>query len=460
MPLAGLTLMIAAELVGSSPVPSRPWTDEIVYGIIIEKFFDADPSNNVMKARFGKDRAKYEGGFWGGDLAGIRAKLDEVADLGVTAILIYPVMRNDENPVGKFLPTGYRPRDYESVDRNFGDVAAVRSVVDAAHDRGLKVILDMPITLPGFEHPFLGDPGRKSWFGPKSEYGVPRWKAENPEVADYLIGVCKRWKERSGCDGMRIDSAHLQPMSFWKRFVAELKAAPPRPDFVILPELTVDPRQIGGFIREAGFDGAYDFSALRCREVFGRGEDVAQLAFAGREAHQFYPDPRAMMAPIDNYEKAFVDFANGPKAARTKLALAYILTLDRVPLLYAGNELGIAFTEVGGAFPPGRRDSSFLRDVKALIALRRREPALIRGDYTELAARDGVFAYLRTAGEERILVVLNGSDRPRDYSRPIAGRPWKSLRLDDLQAGGLAKMAGDELPLRAEAFGARIVKVR
>ncbi len=49
----------------------------------------------------------------------------------------------------------------------------------------------------------------------KSEYGVPRrWKVEDPEVADYIIGVCKRWKERSGCDGMRLDSAHLQPASF------------------------------------------------------------------------------------------------------------------------------------------------------------------------------------------------------------------------------------------------------
>ncbi|WP_256368987.1 hypothetical protein [Aquisphaera insulae] len=41
-----------------------------------------------------------------------------------------------------------------------------------------------------------------------------RWKVEDPEVADYIIGVCKRWKERSGCDGMRLDSAHLQPASF------------------------------------------------------------------------------------------------------------------------------------------------------------------------------------------------------------------------------------------------------
>ena len=230
----------------------------------------ATPRTTSCSDRFIKDRDRYEGGFWGGDLKGVIDKLDDLADLGVTAILLYPVMQNDERPVGKYLPTGYRPKDYERVDRNFGDVATLRSLVDAAHARAMRVILDMPITLPGFEHPFLADPAKKDWFGPPTQYGVPRWKVENPEVADYLIGVCKRWKERSGCDGFRIDSAHLQPVSFWKRFVAELKSAPPQGPFLILPELTINPREIGKFVTEAGFDGAYDFSAMRVREVFGK----------------------------------------------------------------------------------------------------------------------------------------------------------------------------------------------
>ena len=183
------------------PGDTRQWEDEVVYVVITEKFFDGDASNNWMRERFIKDRDRYEGGFWGGDLKGVIDKLDDLADLGVTTILLYPVVQNDEKPVGKFLPTGYRPKDYEHVDRNFGDVPTLCSLVDASHARGIRVILDMPIAMPGFEHPFLADPARKGWFGPPTQYGVPRWKAENPEVADYLIGVCKRWKERSGCDG-------------------------------------------------------------------------------------------------------------------------------------------------------------------------------------------------------------------------------------------------------------------
>ena len=317
----------------------------------------------------------------------------------------------------------------------------------------------MPITLPGFEHPFIVDPAKKDWFGPRSEYGVRRWKVENPEVADYLIGVCRRWKQRSGCDGFRIDSAHLQPVAFWKRFVAELKSSPPLGPFLILPELTINPREIGRFVTEGGFDGAYDFSAMQVRDVFGKDADVRMLSFIADEAKRFYPSPRTMMAPIDNYEDAFASIAKDPKAGRTRLALTYQLMLDRVPLLYAGDELGIAFREVGGAFPDDRRASAFLKEVKALIALRKREPALRRGEFSEVLARDAVYAFLRTSGEDRILVVLNGSGATKDFSMPIGKRNWSACRFDDLISGELIKAAGNGAALEVKAFGARIVKV-
>jgi glycosidase len=438
---------------------ARHWEDAIVYGVIIEKFFNGDATNDIMRGRFVDERGRYEGGYWGGDLKGVIAKLDDLTDLGITTLLLYPVMQNDERPVGKFLPTGYRPKDYEHVDKNFGDNATLRALVDAAHARNLHVILDMPLAMPGFEHPFLVDPAKRDWFAAPTQYGARRWKVENPEVADYLIGVSRRWKERSGCDGFRLDSAHLQPVSFWKRFVAELKTAPPQKDFLLLPELTITPRKIGAFVTEAGFDGAYDFSAMTVRDVFGKDEDVGKLSFIAKEAKQFYPTPRTMMAPIDNYESAFASIAKEPKAKRTKLALTYQLMLDRVPLLYAGNELGIACHDVGAAFPADRRDSSFLKDVKAIIALRNREPTLRRGSFAEVFSRDAMYVFLRTLDDDRILVVLNGSDKPKTFAMPIGGRAWRSYRLDDLIGGGVTKPAGSDAVIEVPAFGARIVRL-
>ena len=166
-----------------------------------------------------------------------------------------------------------------------------------------------------------------------------------------------------------------------------------------------------------------------------------------------------MMAPIDNYEKAFVSVAKEPKRERTRLALTYCLMLDRVPLLYAGNELGIAFREVGGAFPADRRDSAFLKDVKALIALRKREPALRRGNFSEVL-RDRASMRSAPLGEDKILVVINGSDQAKTFALTIGERAWKEEELHDLVAGGIAKPAGVEAPIEVKAFDARIMRVR
>ncbi len=449
------TVMILA------PHEERLWEDEIVYVVVVQKFFDGDPTNNFMRERYLKDRERFEGGFWGGDLKGVIAKLDDLAALGVTTLLLYPVMQNDEGPIGKFLPTGYRPKDYESVDKNFGDIATLRTLVNEAHARKLRVILDMPLGMPGFDHPYVKDPAKRDWFGDPTEYGARRWKVENPVVADYIIGVAKRWKERSGCDGFRMDSAPLHPASFWKRFVHEVKEAPPKGDFVVIAELAIKPRRIGEIVAEAKFDSAYDFSFMEVQGVFGKDENVGKISFIMKEAKQFYSSRRAMMAQIDNYEDpTFVAIAREPKAARTKLALTFLLTIDRVPALYAGDELGLSFREAGGAFPPDRIASPFLKDVKSLISLRKKEPALRRGDFHEVLAHDSMYAFTRVLGDDHLLIVLNGASKPRKITLPLGDRAWRDISLEDLLADLPAKAKGHDAPIVVEPFSARVFRVR
>lgn len=153
----------SVDLAGRRPdrLDRRHWEDEIVYVIVVQKFFNGDHSNDVMLGRFGKERGRYEGGFWGGDLEGIIQKLDYLTSLGVTALLLYPVVDNDDGLFGKFLATGYRPRDYFRVDENFGDMATLKRLIERAHRRGLRVILDLPLGMPGIEHPYHADPERR-----------------------------------------------------------------------------------------------------------------------------------------------------------------------------------------------------------------------------------------------------------------------------------------------------------
>ena len=97
-------------------------------------------------------------------------------------------------------------------------------------------------------------------------------------------------------------------------------------------------------------------------------------------------------------------------------------------------------------------DSSRLTDRRYLTEVQYRTQ-------DNFVARQSVYAFLRSLGEDRILVVLNGSDRPHEFARPIGDRPWSDCLLEDLLAGVVVKPAGSQVAIEVEAFGARVLKV-
>jgi glycosidase len=240
-----------------------------------------------------------------------------------------------------------------------------------------------------------------------------------------------------------------------------LRGGVARDDFVLVAEVPLHLSKIGEFLDQTGFDGAYDFSFGIVREVLGRGEPLAKLSFVLGEGKRFYPHPSRMVAQIDNYEDpAFVTAALAPKRPRTDLALAMLLTIDRIPFLYSGDEVALDYREVGALFatgPPSPRDLTW---AQGLIALRKRTAALRRGDFTKIATPEPVFAFLRSHGRETVLVLLNASDERRDVSIGIGpGRPWRDLGLHDLIGDREVKPKGSPDPLGLGPFGACILKV-
>ena len=440
--------------------PSRQWCDEIVYVVIVQKFFNGDQTNDVMLRRFGRERARYEGGFWGGDLEGVIQKLDYLTSLGVTSLLLYPVMANDTGLFGKYLATGYRPKDYFKVDENFGDMGTLQRLVRLAHQRQMRVVLDMPLGMPGAEHPFLRDPTKRDWLGPPTRYGVRQWNAEKPEVAAYLIEVSQFWKEQTGCDGFRLDSAHMHSHRFWQEYARTLRRSAQGDDFILLAEVARPPVAIGEFLTATGFTSAYDFSAGIAREVFCKGAGVERLASVLRAESRYYPSPSWMCTQIDNYESPdFMTAAMEPKQPRMKLALAFLLTLNRVPLLYSGDEAALSYRDVGGLFDARRTDSRFFEYTKTLIAARRKHVALRRGDFVELQPRTPVYACLRSHGGDRVLVILNNSDQAQQVSFPVLHESWSSIGLSDLVTGEVVKARNMDVPLNIEPWGVRLCRV-
>ena len=115
----------------------KDWRDEVIYQILVDRFANGDPSNDYNLAPH--DPAKYHGGDW----KGIENKLDYIQALGVTTLWISPVVKNVESDAGIDGYHGYWAQDFTAVNPHFGDLAALRSMVDAAHKRDIKVILDI-----------------------------------------------------------------------------------------------------------------------------------------------------------------------------------------------------------------------------------------------------------------------------------------------------------------------------
>ncbi len=431
----------------------RKWEDEIVYVIIVQKFFNGDKNNDVMLKDYGKEREKYEGGFWGGDLQGIIQKLDYIEATGATAILLYPIVDNDKKPFCKYLATGYRPKDYYKVDENFGDLETLQKLVKKANEKGIRIILDMPLGIPGVEHPTYQDPEkRKEWFSKMTIYGIPQWDAEKKQVADYLIEVSKFWRDKTGCDGFRLDSAHMHSTRFWKRYSQEIKSGGPKKNFFLLAEVPLSLDKIAQFIKETGVDSAYDFSSAEIQKVVGKGEKWDKIKFVIKEMKKHYESPHIMCAHIDDYDvNEFVKIAIEPKSSRMKLALAYLLTIDRIPLFYTGSEKGLSYQAVGALFEKENQDQEFLKYVQKLISIRKSEIALRRGDFSEIQTVEPHYAFLRKDQNERILVILNNSKEARSTSFALGADKWQDVELCDLLKGNCVKPKGKSTPVTSSA---------
>jgi len=113
------------------------WRDEVIYQVLTDRFYDGDASNNYRTNS--RDPSSYHGGDW----RGIMDRLDYIEELGVTTLWISPVVKNVEEDAGFSSYHGYWTQDFTRPNPHFGDMIALREMVDAAHERGIKVILDI-----------------------------------------------------------------------------------------------------------------------------------------------------------------------------------------------------------------------------------------------------------------------------------------------------------------------------
>ena len=353
----------------------------------------------------------------GGDLNGIREHLDYFCELGVTALWLTPILENDSPDSENGFSTyhGYATTDYYKVDPRFGTNEDYRRLVDEAHAKGLKVVMDMIFNHSGFEHPWTKDMPSKDWLNTpewlkdeqKSKYlqtsykltpvkdpyaskidlkettegwfvpTMPDLNQHNPHLMRYLIQNSIWWIETVGIDGIRMDTypyAYADAMAQWMKELDE-----EYPYFNTVGETWVtDPAYTAAWQKDSKLskDNSYlktvmDFSFFDKLNKAKNEETDDWWNGLNRIYHSFvydflYPDPSSVMAFIDNHDTDRF-LGNGHDTLALKQALALLLTVKRIPQIYYGTEIlmngtkevtdGNVRKDFPGGFPGDKRNA-------------------------------------------------------------------------------------------------------
>jgi len=365
-----------------------------------------------------------------GTLAGVIPRLDELADLGINVLVFNPI-HPAGGAMGDSVPAHpYAVRDHLAVDPALGTLDDFERLVAAAHDRGMRVILDMVLNHGALDHVELRQ--HPEWFT-RDAQGQPLRKVEAWQTAvdfdhghagarAYLQRVLRTWAQR-GADGFRCLHANLQDAAFWTESLAAARRARPGLYFVADSK---DPRHL-----DEGFDAILRPQYLEASS-FAYLDDVAQpglqvdMWFAISDT-VFQTSGRGVIFLEDRFSKRAAETFPWPRGAGYAAGL---LTLPGHPQLYNGQEWGSAQqARLYRSVPLDRtaRHEGWEALYGDLLALRAASPALRRGDARRLETRSHeILVFTRELAGELMLVGVNLSGSGPEFTLPdeLASRRW------------------------------------
>ncbi|WP_373731602.1 glycoside hydrolase family 13 protein [Bacteroides heparinolyticus] len=392
---------------------------DVLYMLMPDRFANGNTKNDQLKGMqpYRTDRSKPSLRH-GGDIEGIRQHLDYLTQLGVTALWFTPVLENNSPDRNGFSTYhGYATTNYYRVDPRFGTNDEYRNLIKEAHDKGLKVVMDMIFNHCGFEHPWVSNMPSKDWFNQpdyRNNYlqtsykltpvldpyasevdmretvdgwfvpTMPDLNQKNPHVITYLIQNSIWWIETAGIDGIRMDTYPYADRHAMAQWMAQLNDE--YPNFNTVGET---------WVTEAPYTAAWQGSTAHDATGSQKKKDDSHLKtvmdfaffdrintakkeetdnwwnglnriYNGLVYDYLYERPADVMAFIENHDTDRF-LGNGCDTLALKQALALLLTMNRTPQLYYGTEVlmngtkemtdGNVRKDFIGGFPQDRRNA-------------------------------------------------------------------------------------------------------
>jgi glycosidase len=435
--------------------------DAVFYQIFPDRFARSQkPRKRVLKdARWEDwDSMPTLQGYKGGDLWGVMEQLDYLQEMGINAIYFTPIFQSASNH-------RYHTHDYYQVDPMLGGNPAFKELLDAAHERNIKVVLDGVFNHSSrgffFFHDVLENGPNSPWVNwfkihewPVSPYNgeypanyegwadnraLPVFNHNNPEVREYIMEIAEFWI-KFGIDGWRLDVPfEIKTEGFWQEFRQRVKAI--NPEAYIVGEVWLDARE---WLDGTQFDGVMNYLFAGPTIAFTAGDRVDKEQVQDRSYHPYpplfapeYAEKMQQLLELYSWEiqlaqlnllashdtARLISIAGGDKPS-VELATLLLLTFPGAPSIYYGDEVGLP----GRLDPDSRRgfplEAKWERDVldyhRKLIALRHAHPALRTGSYKVLFAETTTYAFARILGTEELIVAVNVGTAPANASFEVA----------------------------------------
>lgn len=451
------------------------WRDAVIYFVFVDRFYNGDMGND------GPIGVEALADWQGGDWAGVTQKLDEgyFNDLGINVLwLSVPMDNTQESGAGNdghdySAYHGYWPQNLDQTEEHFGTLAELQTLVETAHAHGIKVLFDYAMNHvhasasiyaqnPDWFWPndngqggdcvcgggcgWDGSDGRRCWFTPY----LPDFNFTDAGARDYSISNAMQWIADTGVDGFRLDAVkHIEDqwlLDLRARVKSEVEPISGEHFYMVGETFTGDRDLIAYYVNSSMLDGQFDFPMRMelANKVLMRNGSMSDFA-AFMDGNDDYYGSGIMSTFIGNHDIPRVihlaedqpvwdsEWADGKDLAwsniplpgsvtafeRVALGFTILLTTPGAPLIYYGDEVGMA----GAGDPDNRRfmqwdsysagQELLLDHVMTLNAIRAEQAPLRRGDRTTLSADADTFVYEMSFGADSVYVAINRADAQR-----------------------------------------------
>ena len=427
------------------------------------KYKFIDDWNNIKVLKEDENRHYL---FYGGDLEGVKQKIEYLKDLGITIIYFNPLVQAASNHK-------YEAYDYFKIDPHFGTNDKFITLVKELHENGIRAIVDFAFNHVGvgfFAFQDCVEKGENSkyynwfdwhkwplpkeitesfdakeyyqcWWGhsimpdlnfdldrehPDENYIKDQNEANvNEDVVKYILDVADFWLNEFDIDGFRLDIPNEVPFWFWKLFRQKVKSI--KPDAYLVGEIWHNATE---WVSDNYFDAVMNYKYFKdpVYDFFIENSSTEDFAKIIKTGLQKYPlqATQVMMNLLDSHDTfRFLESAGG-KIEKLKLAVLFQMTFVGVPHIFYGDEIGM----MGGYDPDNRRPFNWkfeynkeaveLRNwYKKLIEIRKSNISLRRGNFEFISAEGNTLIYKRTSKDNELMIIINNNTEDKTLNFQI-----------------------------------------